>query len=119
AHAQPESHVLDHGHVRKERVVLRHQTESAAVRWNLVDDAAVHENLSRVGLQEAGYRPQGRSLAAAAGTEQAEELAGLDAQVERAHRYHGAVTLVQRAQLHSHTAARGHHAPRELSRATP
>src|SRR5216117_3885283 len=43
---QPERHVLVHGHVRKERVVLKHHGHIAILRRNVVDHLAVDRDLA-------------------------------------------------------------------------
>ena len=89
-HAQPERHVLEHGHVAEQRVVLEHEADVAladAARQRVV---AVEQHLSLVRPFEAGDDAQQRRLAGARRAEQRNQLAGLDVQVDasRAPRRH-------------------------------
>ena len=72
--------------MREERVLLEDRVHVALVGRRARDVVAADQDLALVGLLEAGDHPQRRRLAAAARPEQREELALVDAQVERVHR---------------------------------
>jgi hypothetical protein len=76
APAKAEGDVLEHGHVREERVRLEDQPEVAAMDGHPRDVLARQHDLPAVGLDEAGDHPEERALAAARGAEKREELAG-------------------------------------------
>ena len=72
--------VLRHGHVREQRVGLEHEVDRPAVRGLAEQVLAVQRDGALVGELEAGQDSQECRLAAAAGTEQREELALPDLQ---------------------------------------
>jgi hypothetical protein len=81
---QWEGDVLEHRHVRPDRVRLEHHAEVAPIRRN-VDPVAAREHRSvidgdfaGVGGFQAGDALQRRGLAAAAGAKQGEELTSRD-----------------------------------------
>ncbi len=82
-----ERRVLEHVHVRPDRVRLEHHAEAAAVRSDehalcrRVDDALVHGDLAHARLLQPRDRAQRRGLAAAARSQQREELAFRDVEV--------------------------------------
>jgi hypothetical protein len=84
--------VLEHGHVRPDRVGLEDHPEVALVgRHEVPPGRGRHHpiaqgDLARVGLLEAGHEPQRGGLAAAAGAEQGEDLAAPDRQRNGIHR---------------------------------
>ena len=86
--AQPEPDVLGHGEVGEQRVVLKHQPDTALLRRKLSRVSALGHRRAvdrdTAGLQglEAGREPQQRGLAASRRPEQAYELAGLDADAD-------------------------------------
>ena len=80
--AQPEGDVLEHRHVRIERVVLEHHRHVAPSRVELVDGLIADQDLAAVDLLEAGHHPQSGRLAAAGGADEDHELAGGDLQRE-------------------------------------
>ena len=91
--AQAEGHVLEHRHVRVERVVLEDHRDVAVLGLELVDQALADPDLARRDLLEAGDHPQGRALAAARGADQHHELAIGDREVDavdRGHAHHSA-----------------------------
>jgi hypothetical protein len=85
---QREHHVLQHGHVRPDRVGLEDDADGAMV--GAEEDAlaggghhgAVDGDLAAVRALQAGDEPQGRGLAAAAGAEQGDQLALGDLDVD-------------------------------------
>src|SRR5690606_28812070 len=77
-----EAHVLGDGHVRVQRVVLEDHRDVAVLRRNVRDVAVADEDAARVDLFEAGEHAQGGRLSATGGTDQDEELAVTDLEVE-------------------------------------
>ena len=82
APAQPERHVLEHGHVREQRVALEDRVDRPLVRLEVRHILAADEDAALGGLLEPGDQPQRRRLAAAGGAEQREERSGRNGQVE-------------------------------------
>ena len=87
--AQPERHVLEHGHVRVERVALEHHRDVALGRRQVRDVAAVDQDLTGGRLLEPGDHAQRRRLAAPARADQHDHLAGRDRQIEVGDHRHG------------------------------
>ncbi len=86
ARAQAEGDVVEHRHVRVERVVLEHHRDVAPARVEVVDDARRRSDLPGADLLEAGDHPQRGRLAAARGPDEHHELARLDLEGEVADR---------------------------------
>ena len=84
AHAQPEGHVVAHVAMREERVVLEHEADPALVRGDTRQVVPVEVDAARPWLLQAGHGTQQGGLAAAAGTQHAEQLAGRYVQVDAA-----------------------------------
>ena len=82
---QPERHVLEHRHVRIERVVLEHHRHVAVFRRHVVDHLAVDPDLAAGDVLEAGDHPQRRRLAAAGRADQHDELLVGDVEIDAAH----------------------------------
>jgi hypothetical protein len=93
AHLESEGHVLRDRHVRKERVVLEHHAEVAAVWRDLGYAFAADEHVAGGGLLEAGDHAQRRGLAAAARAEQRKKRTARDIEVQAFDRHHVLVTL--------------------------
>ena len=72
--------------MRKQRVVLEHHVDRALVRQHMGDVLAVEQDAALVRRLEAGEHSQQRGLAAAAGAEQREKLAGPDVERQPVHR---------------------------------
>ena len=83
---KPERHVLVHGHVRVERVVLEHHRDVAILRRHVVDDIRSDQDLAARDVLEAGDHAQRRGLAAARRADQHHELLVLDVEIDAAHR---------------------------------
>ena len=81
---QPEGHVLEHGHVRVERVVLEDHRDVAVLRRHVVHHGLADRDAASRDDLEAGDHSQRRRLPAARGSDEHHELAVLDRQVERA-----------------------------------
>ncbi len=91
ADAQPVFHVLEHGHVREERVVLEHGVHVALRRRDASDVDAGELDVAGVRPLEAGYDAQRRRLAGSGRAEHREELPGCDVEVDAIDRNHVAV----------------------------
>src|SRR5262245_6839213 len=74
-HAETKGHVLEHGAVGEEGVVLEDHAYAAAVGGHLVHALAFDEDVTCGRLHESRYRAQARGLAASGGAEEREELA--------------------------------------------
>src|SRR5690348_16574975 len=81
-HAQAESDVGADIHVGEQAVGLEHHTHVALVRRHVGDVAIVDQHSSGVGAVESAQDPERGRLAAAGRTEQRDQLAVLDLQVE-------------------------------------
>src|SRR5690606_31134899 len=79
---QTERDVLEDIQMGHERVALEDHPEAAPLRRKACHIATVHHDAAGGRALEAGDHPKRRRLPAAAGTEQAEELAALDIQEE-------------------------------------
>ncbi len=77
-HPQAERDVLGDGHVREQGVVLEDGVDVALVGRQVVDRPALDAQLARGHRDEPADEVEGRRLAAAGRSEQAEELARLD-----------------------------------------
>ena len=72
---QGERHVVEHGHVRVERIVLEHHGDVAVLRRQRIDHPLADGDLARGDVLEAGDHAQQRGLAAAGRPDQHHELA--------------------------------------------
>ena len=73
-HPQPEPDVVDHVHVRKQSVVLKHGVDVAPVRGVHRRRTAHSEDVAARRPLESGNHPQARGLAASARPKQRDEL---------------------------------------------
>ena len=85
---QRERHVLVHGHVRVQGVVLEDHGDVAILGGHVVDDAVADANGPLGDLLQPGDHPQRRALAAPAGADQHGKLGVGDVQVHRVHGGH-------------------------------
>src|ERR1019366_6521514 len=88
-----EGHVVEHGHMRVERVILEHHGDVALLRRHLVDHAPADLDLAARYFLQAGDHAQQRGLAAARRADQHAELAVLDLDVYAVHDAGGAEGL--------------------------
>ncbi len=95
AQAQSEGHVLEHRHVRVERVVLEHHGDVPVLRRDVIDHALTDHDLAAGDLLEPGDHAQCRALAAARRTDQHDELVVVDFEVDAPHRLGLVVALTQ------------------------
>ena len=86
AHRQSEAHVLEHGLVRIERVVLEHHGDVAILGLDVVDHPAVDPGPAGGDCLRTGRHARDRGLAAARRSHQGDELPLLDREVEVVHR---------------------------------
>ncbi len=82
AQLQAERHVVDHLHVRIERVVLEHHRDVAFLGRQVVDHPAANRDLAARDLLEPGDHAQQRRFSAAARADQDDELAIADRNVD-------------------------------------
>jgi hypothetical protein len=74
--------VVEHAHVRVERVVLEHHRDVALLRRELVHDVVADAQLAARDVLQAGDHPQRRRLAAAGRADEDDELAVGDLEVQ-------------------------------------
>ena len=109
AHAQSERDVFGGGHVRKQRVVLEHDTDVAPEGRQVGDRAALQEDLAGRWWQETRDEAERGRLAAARGPEQRDELALLNREVDAGHGRRRTVVLLDSREAQrrlSHDCAR-------------
>ena len=82
AELEPERHVVVHGHVRVERVVLEHHRDVPLLRGDGVDDPVVDGDRAAADALETRDHPQSGGLPAAGRADEDDELAVLDVEVE-------------------------------------
>src|SRR5207244_1202020 len=105
AHAQAVGDVVEHRHVRPDRVGLEDHREPAPLGWHVntagaaVDGGATDADLAGCRMLEAGDGAQRGRLAAARGAQQRDVLAGPDAERHSAHGGDGAVAHDEIAHL--------------------
>ena len=75
AHAQSETDVAPHRHVRKQRIVLEYHAETALLRGQDVDAQLIQPDAAARERQQSGNAIQRSGLAAARRAEQRDELA--------------------------------------------
>ena len=103
AHAlgfEGEGDVLQHGHVRVERVALEDHRDLPGARRQVVDDLATDEDLPRGRRFEPGDHSEQRGLAAARRPEEDEELALLGREIHSVDRADVAEVLADRSRLY-------------------
>ena len=93
AHAERKQHVLQHRHVREQRVGLEHQPDVALLRRRFGDVAAADEDAARGRPVEAGDQRQQRRLARAARPQDGDELALRHREIDLVRRRDRAVAL--------------------------
>ncbi len=82
ADLQAVGHVLEHGHVRVERVVLEHHRDVALGGFQVVDDLVVNEDFAAGDGFQAGDHAHQRGFAAARRADDDDEFAVLDVHVD-------------------------------------
>src|SRR4029077_10969784 len=81
-HLESEADVLGHGHVRKQRVILKHHAEAALFRRQRVDALLVEPDAAAGKLHQARDAVERGRFAAPRRPEKADELASLDGKGE-------------------------------------
>ena len=82
AQFQTERHVVEHGHVGIQRVVLEHHRDVSVLRGNVVDVTVADVKLAFRDLFQSRDHTKGRGLTATGGTDENQELFVLDFEVE-------------------------------------
>ena len=82
AHFQRERQVAAYRHVREQRVVLEHHADTAFVRGKVLYGDAVDEDRAGGSVLEPGEHHETRRLAGSRGTEQGQEFALVDLEVQ-------------------------------------
>ena len=82
---QRKAHVLRHGHVRIERVVLEDHRDVAVFGWNIGDVAVTNQNPTGIDFFQACEHPQRCGLSTSGGTDEDEKLAIFDVEIELVH----------------------------------
>ena len=77
-----EANIRAHGHVRKQRVILKDHRRRPALRRHVVDPVAANEDVARRDRLESRDHPQRRRLAAAGWSEKRDELAFRNLEIE-------------------------------------
>jgi hypothetical protein len=84
---EPEGDVFEHRHVRPDRIGLEDHRHAAPFRRQRVarlgQGSSAHDDAAGARLHEAGDQAKRRRLAAARGTEKADQLALADRQIDR------------------------------------
>src|SRR5262249_46278033 len=92
-------HVLEHGHVRIERVVLEHHGDVAVLRRHIVDDIAADQDVPVGDVLETRDHAQRRRYAAARPAYQNHELMVRDIKNDATYRLDHVIALDDLAQL--------------------
>ena len=104
---RPKPTLAGHRHVREERVGLEDQADVAPLRRQAVDARSAELNLAAVRLGDAGDHAHHRGLAAARRSEQGDELALGDVEVETIDRDRRAERLAETVEADArHSASR-------------
>ncbi len=74
-HPEAEAHIVGDGHVRIERIGLKHHSHAAIGRLDIVHALAADRKLPAGDVLEAGDHPQKRGLAAAGRADEDDQLA--------------------------------------------
>jgi hypothetical protein len=77
-----EAHVVPHGHVRIQGVVLEHHRDVAILRSEVVDDLVADEHLALGDVLEPGDHPQGGRLPTTGRADEDHELAVADQEID-------------------------------------
>ncbi len=94
-HLQTARHVVVHGHVRIEGVVLEDHRDVAVLGRQIVDDAITDHDLAAGDLLEPGHHAERRGLAAAGRSDEDDELLVPDLEIDVLDRVDLVILLVQ------------------------
>jgi len=109
--------IVEHGHVRPDRVRLKDHAEIAPVRWHEEparrrgDQTPAQRDLAGIRMLEPGHEAKGGGLAAAARPEQGEHLAPPDLERCAVHRRRHAVQLAHPVEREDRLAGGGRNLP--------
>src|SRR5262249_19902913 len=98
-HAEAKGHVLEHGAVGEEGVVLEDHAHVAPVGRHQIHALALDEDVARGRLHESRHRAQARSLSATGGAEKSEKLAPRHGEGDAVEGQRLSVTLDEAAEL--------------------
>jgi hypothetical protein len=98
-HAQREAHIRSDVHVRVERIVLEHHSDTALTRLKIGHIATPDPDLAVVSIFEAGNEAQKRRLPAAGRPEQHEKLSVCDGEIDSVKNRHATKGLANTAKL--------------------
>ncbi len=93
AQLESERHVLEHRHMRVQRVILEHHGDVAVFRRQVVDDVTADIDVARGHFLESGDHAQRRRLAAAGRADQHNEFVVRDIEIDAANRFDIVVAL--------------------------
>ncbi len=100
AHLQPEADVVQHRHMRKQRVVLKHHAKATFLWRQDVDALVIEPDAAACQRLQSGDAIERRGLAAPRGTKQRDELAAPDVQVEALQRGHSVAFSIRETAAH-------------------
>ncbi len=100
--AQTEGHVLEHGHVAEQRVVLEHEAHVALTHVHVGGVFSAEQDVAAVRGFQTRDDAQQRGLAAARRAQQGQEFAGVDVEVHVLQRMEAAKVLVDVTDLDAH-----------------
>ena len=113
--ARPVGDVVEHAHVREQRIALEHHADVAPGRADVGDVAVADQDAAGRRRLEAGDQAERRRLAAARGAEQGDEAAGLDGEAHVANRGHLAIGLAHALEHDARGASAPAHAARPVT----
>ena len=109
AQLEAEGHVVKHGHVRIQGVVLEHHGDVAVLGSHIVDQTVADIKLAAGDFLQTGHHAQRGGLAAAGRSDQHDELLVLNVQAEIADSGHIAginlIDVIERYACHSQAAS--------------
>src|ERR1700719_573761 len=103
-HAHSERDVLEHRHVPKQRVMLKHEPDLALADADRAGVLAMEQHLAGIGRLQARDYPQQRRLARSRKPKQRNQLTGFDMQVDIVNRNEVAELLADVLELDTHAA---------------
>src|SRR4051812_1241819 len=93
AHSERKGDVLGNGHMRKEGVVLEHDADAATMRRNIRYIPVTNQDIPRARLGEAGDHHQCSGLSRSTRSEEGDEFASSDVEIEAVNRGDTAIGL--------------------------
>ena len=95
-----EGDILIHGHMRKQRIALKHHADIAVLHPQIRNIAIVEMDFAGGRIFQSGDHPQRRRLAATGWTQQRDQLSGSDIQIDILDRGEPAEPLADGPELH-------------------